>query len=305
MVHLDRHFIAIGTATLDRVYQMQDLPHEGGKYRAHAYLEVGGGIAANAAVAIARLGERVEFIGRVGSDAAGRHIVAGLAAERVGTRGVQIIRGTRSVTPAVLVDASGERITVSNTDPRLYDGAGGIDAMLEEVERSAGVMADVRWIAGAKIVLQAARRAGRPVVLDVEKAPRAAVDELAPLASHLLFSRPGLEFYSGQADPGRGLLAVREVLDGVVGVTLGGDGALIATGTGVVHIPAPAVKVVDTTGAGDAFHGAYVVAVADGADAIEAARFASAVAALKCTRLGGRAGLPTRDEVEDFRRLHG
>lgn len=305
MTSQHRSFIAIGSATLDRIYQIRKLPLVGGKHRAHGYLEVGGGIAANAAVAIARLGERVEFLGRVGSDAAGRHIIAGLAAERVGTRGVQIMRGIRSVTPAVIVDDDGERAIVSNTDDRLYDGAGSIEAVLDEVAASAGVIADVRWRTGTRPVLEVARKAGRPSVLDIEKAAKPIVDELAQLASHVIFSTPGLQMFTGVEDVRAALAAAYDKFGDVVAVTLGPDGVLVLDASGLSHVPAPTVEVVDTTGAGDAFHGAYLVAIADGADAVEAARFASAVAALKCTRLGGRAGLPTRDEVEVFRRLHG
>ena len=72
------------------------------------------------------------------------------------------------------------------------------------------------------------------------------------------------------------------------------------TADGLVHLRAPHVHVVDTTGAGDAFHGAYTLAIAEGRDALAAARFASVVAALKCTRPGGRAGLPSRAEVDNF-----
>ena len=305
MVAAHRPFIAVGSVTLDRVYLVEALPTEGGKYRAKDYLEVGGGLAANAAVAIARLGERVEFIGRVGSDAAGRHIIAGLAEERVGTRGMQIARGIRSITPAVVVDATGERMTISNTDPRLYDDAGDVASMLDEVANCRGVTADVRWVAGVKPVLETARKAGRPSVLDVEKASIEAVEALGPLATHVIFSTPGLSVFTGLDDVRAGLTRAFERFGDVVAVTQGGAGVLVLDAKGLVHVPAPKVEVVDTTGAGDAFHGAYIVAISEGADAVEAARFASAVAALKCTRLGGRAGLPTRAEVDAFRKSHG
>ena len=84
--------------------------------------------------------------------------------------------------------------------------------------------------------------------------------------------------------------------------TLGPLGVRLLSRRGRVSIAAPKVEVVDTTGAGDAFHGAYALAVGEGQDSSAAARFASAVAALKCTKLGGRAGLPTRAEVERFMR---
>ena len=122
----------------------------------------------------------------------------------------------------------------------------------------------------------------------------------------MIFSDPGLRSFTGGAalndDASRikALKKVRALGCRVAAVTLGAQGTLWLDQTGIHKQAAFTVKVVDTTGAGDVYHGAYTLAIGEGQTVIEAMRFASAVAALKCTRRGGRAGIPSRDEVNVF-----
>ena len=296
-------FICTGIATLDRIWRVPALPTGGGKYRATAYLETGGGLAASAAVAIARLGEPVALWSRVGSDAAAETIVAQLQAEHVDTELVRRIAGARSITAAVLVDDTGERIISADFDPNLVGDASHLP--LDTIKNVRGVLADVRWPEAAGRVLTEARRLGIPTVLDAEPSAPEVFAKLCPLASHVIFSTQGLASFAGTGDVTAGLAAAFAAFGDTVGVTLGANGVRLRSAHGDVHLPAPAVDVVDTTGAGDAFHGAYLVAIAETGDIMRAARFATAVAALKCTRLGGRAGLPTRREAEAFIRERG
>jgi sulfofructose kinase len=291
-------FICAGLATLDRVWRVKTLPTGGGKYPAHAYLEVGGGLSATAAVAIARLGEAVAYWGRVGADSAAETILGELRREGVDVAGVRRIAGARSVTAAVLVDDKGERMISADYDPKLDRDAAFLD--LTAIADARGVLVDVRWVEGALRVLTEARRLGIPSVLDCEPSAPEVFAALCPLASHVIFSKPGLASFAGTPDIEAGLAQAHARFGDVVGVTLGEGGSLFQSAQATVHIPAPTVAVVDTTGAGDAFHGAYLVAFAETGDMVRAARFATAVAALKCTRLGGRAGLPTRADANAF-----
>ena len=291
-------FICAGLATLDRIWRVRALPTGGGKYPAHGYLEAGGGLAATAAVTIARLGEPVAFWGRVGDDSAAETILTQFRAETVDVAGVRRIVGARSVTAAILVDDTGERIISADYDPRLDRDASFL--CLSAITTARGVLCDVRWPEGAERVLTAARRHGIPSVLDCEPSAPEVFQKLCPLATHVIFSTPGLASYAGTTDLKAGLAMAHAAFGDVVGVTMGERGSRFKSASTDIHIPAPAVTVVDTTGAGDAFHGAYLVAMAETGDMVRAGRFASAVAALKCTRLGGRAGLPTRREAEAF-----
>lgn len=294
--------LCIGIATLDRVWLVDTMPGPGSKTRARAYLEVGGGQAANAAVTAAKLGGRVQLWTAVGSDSAGGKIVDELRAADVDTTGVEVVAGARSITAAVWVDKNGERSIVSDFDPDLLTASSTAD--LDAIASANAVLADVKWPAGAEPALQRARSLGIPTVLDIEPAPAGNLERLCPLADHAIFGQSGLAAFTGTDDPLAGLRIAHARLAGIVGVTLGAQGIRLMTSAGETHVPARRVAVVDTTGAGDAFHGAYALAIAEGRDAVAAAGFANAVAAMKCTKAGGRAGLPTRTELERFMETH-
>jgi sulfofructose kinase len=290
--------ICVGISVLDRVWRLPALPGAAGKFRAQDYLECGGGPAATAAVTIARLGLSCEFWGRVGADSAGETMLAEFRNEGVDVSGVRRIKGANSTQAAVLVDQQGERLIVVHQDPSLAEDASFL--CLPRLETAAGVMADVHWVEGAERTLAMARRRQLPSVLDVEPSPAAVYRRLCPLATHVIFSSDGLADYAGTNDVVEGLSAAQRQFGDVVAVTMGPRGVMIADAGGLAHLAAPRVTAVDTTGAGDAFHGAYLVGIIETGSPIAAARFANAVAALKCTRLGGRAGLPDRQTVETF-----
>src|SRR5690606_41290397 len=116
--------VCVGITVLDRIWYLSDLPQEGGKYVANNYKEVGGGPAATAAVAAAKLGAQVDFIGRVGDDDTGNRLLAELESLGVNTRYTRVVKGARSSQSAVLVDAGGERIIANYPSPDLPTEAG-------------------------------------------------------------------------------------------------------------------------------------------------------------------------------------
>ena len=289
--------IAAGMCTIDRTSLIDRVPPLPAKVRARAYAEGGGGMAATAAVAAARLGGNVSFWGHVGADRAGEDIIEGLRREGVDVSAVRRIEGARSVTSAVIVDASGERLIIPDVDPRLEAAAPALP--LETVARTDAVLCDGRWLAANALLFSEARRRRVTTVLDIEPSKAEVYDSLLPLADHAVFSETGLADFTGTAEADAGLaIAAARLAGAVVGVTLGPEGAKFMTKAGVKSFPAPAVTAVDTTGAGDAFHGAYALAIAERMPLEAAIRFANATAALKCTKLGSRTGLPERAEVE-------
>lgn len=291
-------FACVGVSFLDRVFRVASLPLPAGKQRAEQYVETGGGVAATAAVTIARLGGSCAYWGRVGTDTAGDAVLSELAREGVDVAGVRRVAGARTQTSAILVAPDGERAVVADFDPALDPDAAFLP--LDRIRGLDGLMSDSRWPAGNERALAAARAAGVPTVLDLEPGPRDVNRTLCALADHAIFSEPGLAGYAGCDEPEAALEEVFRERGKVVAVTLGEKGVLLRSGPGLTHVPAPKVTAVDTTGAGDAFHGAYLVGIVETRNPVAAARFACAVAALKCTRLGGRAGLPTRAEVAAF-----
>lgn len=296
--------ICVGIAVLDEIFAVEEIPIRPGKYFASDFRSIGGGPASTAAVAAAAMGARTALWARVGEDRAGEQIVAELAGFGVDVGHVRRLPGGRSGLSAVMVDATGDRLTINFADPALDTDPGWLP--LARVKEADAVLCDCRWPAGAEAVLRRVRQDGRIAVLDADITPDAAVNTLAPLASHVAFSQGGLQQFSAKSEPEAGLRAAAERIAGWLCVTLGPDGCMVLEDGAIRSIPAFPVDAIDTTGAGDVFHGALAVALAEGREALAAVQFASAAAALKCTRFGGRSGIPDRLQVDGFlaRRLN-
>jgi sulfofructose kinase len=292
-----KRIICVGHAALDRIYRIEAFPPEPTKVRALEHVEAGGGMSANASVAIARLGGKAELWSRTGDDAAGAAIRAGLRAEKVDVRYLMAYEGARSSTSAIIVDDKGERLIVGQRDAGMPSGTSWLP--LERVASVDAVLGDVRWLEGLRATFQRAREAHVTTLLDAELGAREALPGILKLTDYAIFSRPSLrEFAPGETDEDR-LKAVLALGPRHAGVTLGAEGYAWRESDGSNgHQTAFKVAVTDTTGAGDAFHGAFALMIAEGRSTAEAVRMACAVAALKCTRLGSRSGLPTRAEAE-------
>ena len=289
--------ICLGHAALDRIYGIPAFPSVPEKVTATTMEEVGGGMAANAAVAAARLGASVAFYGRVGSDLAGQAIREGLQREGIDVAQLRHFDGGISSTSAVIVDSRGERLLVNDRGKGLAEDAAWID--LVPVSRAKVVLADVRWPQGALALFQAARAAGVTTVLDGDIGAGTALPQLLALSDYVLFSTPGLAEFS-PGDPLASLDKARTLGALHAGVTLGAEGYMWTDQAGRHHSPAFAISVVDTSGAGDAFHGGFIWALAEGQPIAGCVTVAQAVAALKCQHRGNRHGLPDRLALAEF-----
>jgi len=279
--------LCVGSAVVDFVFRLEALSAEPKKIRAEDAHIVGGGCAATAAVAIARLGGEAMLAGRLGDDPIGDMVIAGLEAEGVDCSLTDRAPGGRSSFSSVYVDAAGERQIVSAGGRGLTESAAKI-VMAPALD---AVLADTRWTAGNRAALDLARARGIPGVLDGE----APIDpSLPPAASHVAFSRQGL----GSIAEGAPADALETLDLAVWACVTDGEHGVFVQGGG--HVPGFEVKSVDTLGAGDVWHGAFALRLAEGVEEREAIRFANAAAALKCTRFGGREGCPDRDETERF-----
>ncbi|STE18991.1 sugar kinase [Citrobacter sp. wls718] len=291
----------VGITVQDRIYSLNSLPDGGGKYQSNQYMETGGGPAATAAVAIARLGIDVDFIGRVGDDSCGNTLLNELRSWGVNTEFCRQYPNARSSQSAILVDQHGERIIVNYPSPDLDTDAQWLESI--DFTRYDMVLADVRWHEGTFKSFQLARAAGVMTLLDADMTPQD-ITPLVALADHAVFSTPGLKRMIGLDDAEQALKLAAEQTDGKVYVTLGGEGSQWIDEGDLCQQGAFSVNVVDTTGAGDVFHGAMAVALAEKMPTEKAIRFASAVAAMKCTQPGGRAGIPNRAQTESFLSLY-
>lgn len=289
--------VCIGQAVVDIVMTVETMPRRAEKYRAQDAAIVGGGCAANAAVAVARLGGRAIWGGRLGQDEIGDLILRGLEAEQVDCALAKRLETGRSSFSTILIDSAGERQIVNFRDPDLAEDADWLGQALPQ--DAAAILADTRWGPGAAVAMTAAQRLGVPGVMDAE-APVSVAMAALELASHVIFSAQGLTDLTGEEDLPAGLKQARDRLPGFVAVTDGQAGVYWLEEDGLANEPGFPVDVVDTLGAGDVWHGAFALALGEGRDLRLALRFANAAASLKCSRPGGRDGTPDRAAVNSF-----
>lgn len=294
--------LCAGIVVLDEVFRVARTPARDTKVEASEYVTVGGGCAANAAVAIARLGGRASFAGPLGDDDTAARILANLARDHVDCAGCVRVPGARSSVSAILVDDAGARTIATYTDRQLMLVAPADAAAL--VAPADAVLIDNRRPRFVEPVCEAARARNIPVVLDADKATQPG-DALLAGATHVIFSGESLRATTAMDDLAAALAQVHGALRRFVAVTNGANDILWCDGGAINAVPAFKIEAVDTLAAGDVFHGAFALALAEGAGPAPALRLAAAAAAVKCQRFGGSATAPTRDQVAAFLRARG
>jgi sulfofructose kinase len=294
---MNRFFACVGHASVDHHFEIDAFASQPTKTPAKTYRMISGGMAANAAVAMARLGAPVRLLGRVGDDAAGAFVRQAVQDCGVDALLETVVQGHTSVS-SVVVDAQGERQIFNHRGDALTK-AHSLD--VSQLQGACAVLTDPRWSDGALAALQWAHAHGVLGVLDADVAPRAILQKLVPAARWVVFSEPGLACYAPDATSQADALA-RALAAGaqVAMVTLGERGVAWTHGDGLHTLPGFSVQAADTTGAGDVFHAALTMALTETTDEIAAIRFACAAAALKCTQRHGVLGTPSRTQVEHY-----
>jgi sulfofructose kinase len=293
--------LCAGIIVLDEVFRVEEFPEPDGKVEAKGFFVVNGGCAANAAVAIARLGGRAALAGPMGGpagqDSNGDRVLQAFAREKLDTTHCQRIDGLATALSAIFVNHKGDRTIVTYRDERIATAEpADPDAIVAGAD---AVLADNRFPLFVRPVCEAGRRRKIPVVLDGDKAT-VEDDPLFRICSHVVFSSECLRTTTGVTDLAEGLRRIARYSDAFLAVS-NGPGDIVVLERGVLRtVPVFRVRAVDTLGAGDALHGGFVLALAEGRNTDEALRFGSAVAGIKCSRIGGSAGAPTRAEVEAF-----
>ncbi len=292
----------IGQCSLDYLARVEDYPGPDAKCEVLRWEEQGGGPVATALVALRRLGVEARFYGVVGDDEAGEKIRASLVEEKVDAGGLKVRPGASSQTAFIVVDRRGRRTIFwrrpsgAPLGPEELGGGflEGADFLLLD-----GLMPGVSLYAAKK-----ARELDVPVMLDAGRV-REGTLELARLSDYVVASEEfGREL--GLPDPFEDqegfMRKAGEFFPGIFTATYGERGSVTLTPRLFIYQPAFSVDVVDTTGAGDVFHGGCVFGLLKGWGLRRTLRFASALAALKCRRPGGRAGIPTLEETLAFLR---
>ena len=290
--------IGIGTCTADMLFVVPQPPTYGRSWRASQYLRQSGGPVATALVTLARLGVSTRFIGRVGDDPEGVFIREEFQKEGVDVSRLMLEPNVLSRAVLVLVDqTTGERCFTSRretntpltiSDLNRQEIASAKILHLDDADE-ASVQA-AKWAKAAEVT----------VVLDGTWHSELITDRLLPLVDIPIVSEAFAQGWMPGALPEMVVQRLHEFGARIAVVTLGERGCVAKWEGGLLTFPAFPVDVVDTTGAGDAFHGGFIYGVLQDWSATEIIRFASAVASLNCRQLGGRSGLPILEEVNQF-----
>lgn len=290
-------FVGLGFCSNDYLAVLPEIPIDN-KLQMLEHLVQGGGPAATAAVAAARLGVNASFIGIVGDDEPGKRIIRDFESENVSTDGIRIREGAESAVGYCWIEQPTGKRSVAWTRGTLKE------LQADEVDFELIRNAKILHIDGhnPKAALAAVKEAEKHnVIVNFDAGTlRDGVTELLPYVTILITSELFARQYSGEEDLEKALLKLGEIGAPVTGLTMGEHGSLLLDNGKILHCPAFKIKPVDTTGAGDVFHAAFGVRYLETQDLMECARFASAVSAIKCLKLGGRAGIPNRKEVDEF-----
>src|SRR5882724_2161440 len=290
--------LCIGMPVRDLTFRVPGLPARGSKENASHFEEICGGNALNGAIGIVRLGGRASICGPMGDagETTSRYIFEKMAEEGIETKHIVHMPGLVTPISNIMIDPSGERTIVTFRDPELWKvqlpDAG---ALLDDC---AAILTESRCAAFCTDLCAEARRRGIPVIVDVDRA-MSLREGLLNASSHLVFSSEPLQETRSESDDGAALKKIAKLTKSFLAGTRGARGTIWLDEHGQLQeTPAFPVHTVDTLGAGDVFHGAFALAITEGQELRAALRFASAAAALKCTRFGGAFAAPQRAEVE-------
>ena len=294
----------LGCACLDFLGIVPHLPDRDDQVWMSGSTQQGGGMVSTALVTLSRLGVSTAFAGKIGNDMAGRVVKEEFDLYGVDSAHLVMEPGATTPVSMILVDESTGQRTIM---------AGGSSVQMSPSEVPAGVVASAKYLLLDTTTRQAAlaaagiaRDAGVPVVLDADSLSRPQdIGELLRSTDYLIASKVFAEALTGLTSPSKAVEALAGYGSSAAVVTLGEAGSLTLAGGRSFHTPAFPVEVVDTTGAGDVYHGAFIFGLLREWRLEKTTEFASAVAAMSCTRLGGRQGIPTLDEAISFLRDRG
>ncbi|MGQ9575789.1 MAG: carbohydrate kinase family protein [Thermoguttaceae bacterium] len=297
--------LGLGCTAVDELLYVAAYPAADSKVPIRRQERHCGGLTATALVAAARLGSRCAFAGALGEDELSRFVLERFAEEKIDTQHVRRLPGAQPVHAFIIVDEQTKTRTI------LYSLAGVVGPAPgwpdEPIIRACRVLlVDHIGVPEMTRAARVARQAGIPVVADLESDADPGFEALLALVDHLIVSRTFAARLTGKDDPAQAAGSLRIPQRQVAVVTCGAEGCWYVAAEAPEqpqHQPAFPVEVVDTTGCGDVFHGAYASGLARGLGVAERIELATAAAALKATRPGGQAGIPTRPAVEAFLRL--
>ena len=288
--------VGVGLNATDTLLLVSHFPAYAGKAPFEEEIVSPGGQVASALVACARLGLRTKYIGTVGDDERGRIQMASLSGTGINLDHVQLRRNCANQSAYIIVDRStGERTVLWRRDDCLRIDPAEITP--EQITCARLLHIDGHDTPAVAHAAEIARRHGIPVALDVDTIYHG-FDRVLPNVDYLVASSEFPTAWTGEHDPFAALETLQnEYHMKVASMTLGAHGALARVDGRFVYSPAFVVNCIDTTGAGDVFHGAFCYAVLQGMPMREVLEFSNAMAALNCTALGARGGIRGLEDV--------
>ena len=288
--------LGVGECSLDSVLRVAALPAPGGKAAVADWCERPGGQVATAVLTAARLGLRTAYAGVVGDDRAAEQALAPLRAAGVDLSRVQVVPGARTRAAVIVVEqGSGERAVLGYRDPRLAEGSAALARLALDTTRL--LLLDASDPAASLALAQHAREHGAAVSLDLDT-PSADSERLLAHADFPIVSQGFAEHAYGT--PSRALEQMASLGARLPVVTLGARGSLALLAGRLLVSPAPPVGVVDTTGAGDVFRGAFAWGLLQGFEAEALLLVANGAAALSCCGLGAQGAIPDAPRLRAF-----
>ena len=290
--------VGMGLNSVDFLVLLPEYPASNSKMRIRRFEKSGGGQVATALVALSRWSTRTKYIGKVGGDELGQYALESIRQTGVEVSSVTIESQASNQFATIIVDGtSGDRTILWDRDDRLMYHEG---ELRKEVVCSGKILLlDGHDIRAALQCARWAREEHIPVVLDVDK-----VEPLTPqLIKEIDFVVTGSRFpmlFTGISDREKAFLELQKHIPGFLCATLGSEGAMALVEGEILTMKGFKIDVVDTTGAGDVFHAGFIYGLLQNWDLEKILQFANAVAALKCRELGGRKGIPTLREVQEF-----
>ena len=296
--------LGFGAVAVDDLLYVDHYPPPNSKVEVRAERRQGGGLTGTALVAAARLGARAAYCGVLGDDELSRFTIQEFEREGIDCSPILYRAEARPIHSVIIVDQS-------NGGRNIFFSMAGVierrpEEMTDDLISSCRVLfVDHKVVAGGLRAIALAHRHGIPVVGDVEDETAPGVPELMDQMDHLIVGLELARRVTGKEDPAAMVRALMRPGRACAVVTAGEQGAwYLERGGEVRHVPALKVRVADTTGCGDVFHGAYAACIARGDGVSTAVRVATAAAGLKATQPGGRTGIPDRATVERFLAEH-
>ncbi len=290
--------VGMGLNSVDFLCVVPEFPAANSKMQMLQFSKQGGGQVATAMVALSRWGVKTKYIGKIGEDELGRFSLDSIRQEGVDISSVTIEPHATNQFAMIIVDGStGERTILWNRDERLMYRDG--ELRKEEVCSGKFLHLDGHDIHAALQCARWAREEGIRTIVDLDKV-ESLTSELIKQINFIITSSRFPMMYTGISDQKKALLELQKYTSGFLCSTLGDNGAMALVNGEFLLIEGHKMKAVDTTGAGDVFHSAFIYGLLQNWKAEEILRFANAAAALKCKELGGRRGIPTLEEVKRF-----